>query len=513
MSWDAEGRYYPVDSATKPLIVGSEQGKKLPHDPNFKGITVEGRKWNDLLFGLLFVLMFAAMLVISSVAFHKGDPSQLLTLNELEQKYKGQVEDKADYWFQDGVAHLKRDVDVLAGALAIAFVLGIVWIQLMKMFTKIFIYLTLILGILGVVALGFAAIKVGMVKVSWVIFAFAAILVLIVIFLRKRINLTAAMFTECCRGVQHNPGLFVVSSAMAGVLALFVVYWIASFIYLYSIPEDTVQLNPNLPPKFDQKIRNLMYFNVFGFFWTTALISAIFQVSVAGALATWYFSRDASSGYNSVGSPALRSLTWACTKSFGSLALGSLLLAVVQFINFLLNRARKANKNNKILYYIICCVQCLFSCVERIIKFIDRFAYIYIAMHGDSFCTAARNCYNLISRNLFSAVVVDLLGDFVLFVGKILGTAICTIFTVLLVDSLGREVYGLTVVAVVVISFAVFNLFAHIVGVGVDTVFVCYLEDLERNGDNGTLYIDPELHRMLQDRASDAKTQDRQPTN
>jgi len=310
--------------------------------------------------------------------------------------------------------------------------------------------------------------------------------------------------------VQYNPALFVVATIVASLFAAFAVYWVASFVYLYSIPTDTVQLNPNLPPKFDQKIRNLMYFNVFGFFWTTALISAIFQVSVAGAIATWYFSRDAASGYRSVGSPALRSLTFACTKSFGSLALGSLLLAIVQFINFLLNRARKANKNNKILYYIICCIQCLFACVERIVKFIDRFAYIYIAMHGDSFCASAKNCYNLISRNLFSAVVVDFLGDFVLFVGKILGTAVCTLFTVLLVDRLDREVSALTVAAVVIVSFAVFNLFAHIVGVGVDTVFVCYLEDMERNGQNA-LYIDPELHKMLQDRAVSAKNN--QPTN
>jgi len=299
---------------------------------------------------------------------------------------------------------------------------------------------------------------------------------------------------------------------MAAVLAAFVIFWVASFIYLYSIPSDTVQLNPNLPPKFDQSIRNLMYFNIFGFFWTTALISAIFQVSVAGAIATWYFSRDASSGYQTVGSPALRSLTWACTKSFGSLAFGSLLLAVVRFINFLLNRARRANKNNKIVYYLICCIQCLFACVERVVKFIDRFAYIYIAMHGDSFCASARNCYNLISRNLFSAVVVDVLGDFVLFVGKILGTALCTMFTVLLVHGLNREVTGLTVAAVVIISFAVFNLFAHIVGVGVDAVFVCYLEDLERNGENGSLYIDPEVHKLLQDRANSLYV-DKQPTN
>jgi hypothetical protein len=36
-------------------------------------------------------------------------------------------------------------------------------------------------------------------------------------------------------------------------------------------------------------------------------------------------------------------------------------------------------------------------------------------------------------------------------------------------------------------------------------VFVCYLEDMERNGDSGNLYIDPELHKMLQDRAASMK--------
>jgi hypothetical protein len=90
-------------------------------------------------------------------------------------------------------------------------------------------------------------------------------------------------------------------------------------------------------------------------------------------------------------------------------------------------------------------------------------------MHGEGFCTSARNCYNLISRNLFSAVVIDFLGDFVLFVGKILGTALCTAFTVGVLDSMHREVSPLTVSVVVVIAYAVFNMFAHIVGVGVDT--------------------------------------------
>jgi hypothetical protein len=50
-------------------------------------------------------------------------------------------------------------------------------------------------------------------------------------------------------------------------------------------------------------------------------------------------------------------------------------------------------------------------------------------MHGDSFCGAARESFNLISRNFFSVAVIDLLGEFVLFVGKLLGTAACVLFT------------------------------------------------------------------------------------
>jgi len=131
-------------------------------------------------------------------------------------------------------------------------------------------------------------------------------------------------------------------------------------------------------------------------------------------------------------------------------------------------------------------------------------------MHGDSFCASAKNCYNLVSRNMFTTVIVDFFGAFVLFVGKILGTALCTLFTVLIIESLERPLSPLTVVVVALVSYQVFSLFAQIVHVGVDTIMICYMEDLERNKD-GALYMSPELHRLLQDRATTANA-NRTPT-
>jgi len=115
----------------------------------------------------------------------------------------------------------------------------------------------------------------------------------------------------------------------------------------------------------------------------------------------------------------------------------------------------------------------------------------------------------LASRNIFSAVVVDFLGDFVLFVGKLLGTALCTLFTVGLLEYLNRSISPVTLTLVAVISYRVFAIFASIISVGVDTIFVCYLEDLEQNKEGG-LYMSPDLHQMLQDKASASPARKRQ---
>lgn len=76
--------------------------------------------------------------------------------------------------------------------------------------------------------------------------------------------------------------------------------------------------------------------------------------------------------------------------------------------------------------------------------------------------------------------------------------------TVSLVDLLDRHVGSLTMVVVAVVSYIIFSIFAHIIGVGVDTVMICYLEDMERNKD-GALYISPDLHKMLERKANKSR--------
>jgi len=486
--------------STSPLL-GRDSKKR------FQSLNEASRSCNDILFTLLFLACCGGMVAISGVAFKRGDPSLLIPTGS-EQWMNKYAEDYAQGWFQNAVAQAKVDSDILMGSVGLAVVLGLVWIQLMKTFTKLFIYLSLILGVAGVVGVAGYSLQMGLKQnnegiqvIGYVLFGIAFFLLLAVILLRKKIALTCAMFTETCRGVQHNAALFPVSFLVIAVFLGFAAFWVSSFIYLYSIPGESINPDSNVPPKFDEKIRNLMFFMVFGFLWASAFISAVFQHVVAGAIATWYFSRDVT-GPRPTGIPALTSLFRAVTTSFGSLAFGSLLIAIVEFLNFLLQTAKRSNSKNKLVVYAASCLQCVLGCVESMIRYVNKFAYIYVAMHGYSFCTAAKECFDLISRNFFTTVIMDVISGFVLFMGKLLFTAISILLTIGVIDQLGRNLSVVTLTLVGVISFIVLHIISHVIGVGINAVFVCYLEDLE-NSKDGNLYISPDVHRMLQDKVDE----------
>ncbi|WAR31023.1 CTL2-like protein, partial [Mya arenaria] len=66
------------------------------------------------------------------------------------------------------------------------------------------------------------------------------------------------------------------------------------------------------------------------------------------------------------------------------------------------------------------CLKCCFWCLEKFIRFLNRNAYIMVAIHGKNFCSSAKTAFLLIMRNVVRVLVVDKVVDFLLFVGKLL---------------------------------------------------------------------------------------------
>merc|ERR1711939_610793 len=92
-------------------------------------------------------------------------------------------------------------------------------------------------------------------------------------------------------------------------------------------------------------------------------------------------------------SPIRRSMHRAVRYHVGSIALGSFIVAVVQFIRAVLEyidrKTWEMQEGNPILKYVMCCVKYCMWYLEKVLKYINRNAYILVAVKGYSYCYSA----------------------------------------------------------------------------------------------------------------------------
>lgn len=110
---------------------------------------------------------------------------------------------------------------------------------------------------------------------------------------------------------------------------------------------------------------------------------------------------------------------------FGSLAFGSLILAIVQFLQLAVEAFKKQAESSganqsKAFEYVINCLRCCLACVERIVQFINKTAYIQIALRGKGFCESAKNGFEMAWSNPMRFAVVNGVGEIIMFLGKLM---------------------------------------------------------------------------------------------
>jgi len=62
---------------------------------------------------------------------------------------------------------------------------------------------------------------------------------------------------------------------------------------------------------------------------------------------------------------------------------------------YLDKQSKQAQKDNLLLKIAFCCVHCCLWCFEACIKYLTRFAYVFTALTGSSFCKSARWSFGL----------------------------------------------------------------------------------------------------------------------
>lgn len=248
----------------------------------------------------------------------------------------------------------------------------------------------------------------------------------------------------------------------------------------------------------------MQVYHLFGWFWVMNFIIALGQCVLAGAFASYYWAWDKKTDIPkfAVTTSFFRTLRYHT----GSLAFGSLIIAIVQLIRAGLEYLdHKLNggppgQQSQIAKYLVKCLKCCFWCLEKFLKFLNKNAYIMIAIHGKNFCVSAKDAFFLLMRNIVRVVVLDKVTDFILFLGQLTitaGLAVGSFYWFERQDNLNY--YLAPVIIITVGAYVIASAFFSVYSMAIDTIFLSFLEDSERNDGSPEkpYYMSKSLRKIL----------------
>merc|ERR1711988_1135206 len=180
------------------------------------------------------------------------------------------------------------------------------------------------------------------------------------------------------------------------------------------------------------------------------------------------------------------------------LAFGSLVIAVVQLIRYTLMYLEKQAKaaKNRVVVLAFRVIQCCLWCFEKCLKFLNKNAYIQIALVGKGFCTSAKAAFFLIFRNMARFGAVAMLGSVISVIGILFITVSTSVTGYFLLKALHPEVTPVLPMAVyAVVSYLVAKLYMNVFGLSVDTMLQCFIAAEEMGDDSG--FVPVQLQGMI----------------
>uniref|UniRef100_A0A8C5J9Q6 Choline transporter-like protein n=1 Tax=Junco hyemalis TaxID=40217 RepID=A0A8C5J9Q6_JUNHY len=336
------------------------------------------------------------------------------------------------------------------------------------------------------------------------------IIILMLIFLRNRIRIAIALLKEGSRAIGYIMSTLFYPIVTFLLIAICISYWAVTAVFLATSGEPVYKVMANQtlckyanltcdPETFNttnvtklcpgaqctfafyggESLYHKYIFifqlaNAFVFLWLVNFAIALGQCTLAGAFASYYWAYRKPADIPLW--PLFSSFGRAIRYHTGSLAFGALILAIVQLIRVILEYLDHKLKGtqNSFTRFLLCCLKCCFWCLEKFLKFINRNAYIMIAIYGKNFCTSAKEAFFLLMRNVVRIPVF------------------------------AQEVpmlnyYWVPLLTVIIGSYLVAHGFFSVYAMCVDTLFLCFCEDLERN-DGSTAkpyFMSASLHRIL----------------
>lgn len=449
---------------------------------------------------------------------------EIQALNDLKEESQNSVinysivdVDRLVLWTQD----LYQTWYAIAGSVLWSLILSLVYLLIVRCCAGVIVYSALIL-ILGIfVALGvffmkkadkYTAVedkvyKRAMQALQWICFAFGLIWLIFIICMCNKIRLAVCLLEVTAKYIHQTCSILVVPFLMLAITVAWYAYWVILSVYLYStgtLDESKSKVIADIT--WDKKTRYAWWFHLFALFYVNEFIKALSCFVYASAACIWYFTHEKGSDER----PVCTSFKRAFRYHLGSLAFGSLIIAIIRFLMVVLEYVKKKvdkaltekTKQGKCYKCIICCCQCCMECIARTMEFINKHAYCEIALRGESFCKAAFSGFALVIKNLGRFSVMFLIGGFFNFLGTIFIAAASGLIGYLLItevryfsDKIDSPI--LPVFCMVMIGMVIGYVCMSTFGTSADALMHAFLYDEEIN--KGQPKNFPELQKFMED--------------
>jgi len=214
------------------------------------------------------------------------------------------------------------------------------------------------------------------------------------------------------------------------------------------------------------------------------VLQNILTCTISGVVATWWYQPPSHSQKVTTGA-----LYRSMTTSFGSICLGSLIVAILHSLRTMarLLREKAQDDRNAVLACVACLAECLLSCVEGIMEYFNQWAFVYVGIYGYDFRTSEKAVMDLFANRGWTAVINDDLTSSALSFGALgVGCVACGIALLVVLlspeewfDALGSKNAGYVTLGVLgfIAGISMAMLLANVIITALHTVFVCFAED------------------------------------
>ncbi|KAJ3265797.1 hypothetical protein HDU77_003817 [Chytriomyces hyalinus] len=405
--------------------------------------------------------------------------------------------------FQDVMVAWPYYIAAALLSLAVAYI----WVYFLRLFAKVMVWLTII-----IINLVFAAIS-GACYYVWVLqqsvidnsnsvpdyvvftrdagkygcFVFLALFVLMVIFtifMRNKIRIACEVLKETSIAIGKMPYIIIFPLFLWAGCVILLVYFIVIALYLVSIDDGVTLSGLNIELRDKYTVYYLLIYHCFGFFWMYAFLQGVNQTTISGSFAAYYWVLDKMDMQKH---PITKSAYRTIRYHLGSIAFGSMLIAIVQTLRVIMLLFKRMAKKSKLKFLIpiIDCCQCYLKWLEELVKWISKNGYILVAIEGENFCKSCTTALGLLTRNVLRLIAVDLVGDMIIILSKVCITASTVMILYAFISWQSKliviQIIYIPLVICGLIAFFVASAFMSVYALGIDSIFMCFLIDVEKN--------------------------------